>query len=215
MEPVIHLSEGIAQHISYSSLARWEEMTLLTVNYSQPISPGLFISDLTLLSAALLLVQESSASAQFEADAPLAKQQRLVALYTSGVWILQHVGSLGWVLKPISMEVRPPDFTRRCLWLPMVTAGWGVTFLATAGRISVNSPTCRLPSSHNRTKDKKPTFLWLRCDPSPLLLHAVVFGIHRVGNKTSHEGFQERFYSALSPIYPHCLARSPLSQQKM
>lgn len=55
-------------------------MTLLTVNYSQPISPlrccGLFISDLALLSVAPLLVQESSASAQFEADAPAAKQQK-------------------------------------------------------------------------------------------------------------------------------------------
>lgn len=51
---------GIAQHISYSSLTCWEEMTLLTVNYSQPISPlqccGLFISDLTLLSVPLLLL---------------------------------------------------------------------------------------------------------------------------------------------------------------
>lgn len=80
MQPVIHLSEAITQHISYSSLARWEEMTLLTVNYSQPISPlrccGLFISDLALLSVAPLLVQESSASAQFEADAPAAEQQK-------------------------------------------------------------------------------------------------------------------------------------------
>lgn len=80
MQPVIHLSEGIMQHISNSSLARWEEMTLLTVNYSQPISPlrccGLFISDLTLLDFAPLLVWESSASAPFEADAPAPKQQK-------------------------------------------------------------------------------------------------------------------------------------------
>lgn len=30
---------GIAWHISSSSVTRWEEMTLPTVNYSQPISP--------------------------------------------------------------------------------------------------------------------------------------------------------------------------------
>lgn len=65
------VQKGITRHISYSfPLTRWEGLTLLTVNYSQPTSPlrrcGLFISDLASLSELLLLCLVSWTTARKE-----------------------------------------------------------------------------------------------------------------------------------------------------